>query len=90
MWTAPPASGPVVFHASANAANKDEFARGDYVYTGHGPIAGRERERSDHHSNRQGTLALRSAPPTNRLSGDRLFSWHWYSNSSAPLVNPSV
>jgi hypothetical protein len=33
VWTAPPASGPVVFHASANAANNDEFAGGDYVYT---------------------------------------------------------
>ena len=32
-WIAPPASGPVVFHASANAANDDEFAGGDYVYT---------------------------------------------------------
>jgi hypothetical protein len=33
IWTAPPSSGPVVFHASANAANNDEFAAGDYVYT---------------------------------------------------------
>ena len=33
VWTAPQASGPVVFHASGNAANNDEFAGGDYVYT---------------------------------------------------------
>jgi hypothetical protein len=38
IWTAPtrsgPApSGPVLFHASANAANNDDFAGGDYVYT---------------------------------------------------------
>ena len=38
VWTAPPPSGPavpgpVVFHASANAANTDYFASGDYVYT---------------------------------------------------------
>jgi hypothetical protein len=33
VWTAPAPSGPVVFHASANAANNDEFASGDYVYT---------------------------------------------------------
>jgi hypothetical protein len=33
VWTAPPGSGPVVFHASANAANNDEFAGGDFVYT---------------------------------------------------------
>ena len=33
IWTAPPPSGTVVFHASANAANNDEFASGDYVYT---------------------------------------------------------
>ena len=32
VWTAPQPSGPVVFHASANAANNDEFAGGDYVY----------------------------------------------------------
>ena len=30
-----------------------------------------------------------SASPTID-SGDRLFSWHWYSNSSAPRVKPSV
>ena len=33
VWTAPPPSGPVLFHASGNAANNDEFASGDYVYT---------------------------------------------------------
>jgi hypothetical protein len=33
VWTAPKAGGPVVFHAAANAADKDEAARGDYVYT---------------------------------------------------------
>ena len=33
IWTAPAAPGAVVFHAAANAADKDEAARGDYVYT---------------------------------------------------------
>jgi hypothetical protein len=33
IWTAPPSAGTVVFHASGNAANSDEFASGDYVYT---------------------------------------------------------
>ncbi|HVG54236.1 MAG TPA: choice-of-anchor V domain-containing protein [Vicinamibacterales bacterium] len=33
VWTAPPATGAVVFHVAANAANNDEAARGDYVYT---------------------------------------------------------
>lgn len=33
IWTAPAASGGIVFHAAANAADKDEAARGDYVYT---------------------------------------------------------
>jgi hypothetical protein len=33
-WTAPEAAaGPVSFHASANAANGDESALGDFVYT---------------------------------------------------------
>jgi hypothetical protein len=32
-WTAPEAPGSVIFHASANAANHDEFAGGDFVYT---------------------------------------------------------
>jgi hypothetical protein len=32
-WTAPEGSGPVVFHVSANAANKDDTAQGDYIYT---------------------------------------------------------
>lgn len=31
-WTAP-ASGPVVFHAAANAANGDDSALGDFIYT---------------------------------------------------------
>jgi hypothetical protein len=33
IWTAPTSPGSVVFHAAANAADKDEAARGDYVYT---------------------------------------------------------
>ena len=33
MWTAPSASRTVVFHVAANAANGDERADGDYVYT---------------------------------------------------------
>jgi hypothetical protein len=33
LWTAPAAPGAVVFHVAANAADKDEAARGDYVYT---------------------------------------------------------
>ena len=33
MWTAPTATRTVVFHAAANAANGDERADGDYVYT---------------------------------------------------------
>ena len=33
VWTAPKTGGSVVFHAAANAADKDEAARGDYVYT---------------------------------------------------------
>lgn len=33
VWTAPATPGTVVFHAAANAADKDEAARGDYVYT---------------------------------------------------------
>ena len=33
VWTAPATSGAVVFHAAANAADKDEAARGDYIYT---------------------------------------------------------
>jgi hypothetical protein len=32
-WTAPAATDTVMFHVSANAADKDEAARGDYVYT---------------------------------------------------------
>lgn len=33
VWTAPNTPGNVRFHVSANAADKDEAARGDYVYT---------------------------------------------------------
>ena len=33
VWTAPTASGKVLFHAAANAADKDGAARGDYIYT---------------------------------------------------------
>ena len=33
VWTAPKGAGNVVFHAAGNAADKDEAARGDYVYT---------------------------------------------------------
>lgn len=33
VWTAPATPGAVVFHAAANAADKDEAARGDYIYT---------------------------------------------------------
>jgi hypothetical protein len=32
VWTAPATPGAVVFHAAANAADKDEAARGDYIY----------------------------------------------------------
>jgi hypothetical protein len=33
VWTAPAATAAVTFHASANAADGDGAARGDYVYT---------------------------------------------------------
>ena len=33
MWTAPSSTRTVVFHVAANAANGDERADGDYVYT---------------------------------------------------------
>jgi len=33
IWTAPSATRPIVFHVAANAANGDERADGDYVYT---------------------------------------------------------
>ena len=33
IWTAPSATRTVVFHVAANAANGDERADGDYVYT---------------------------------------------------------
>jgi hypothetical protein len=32
-WTAPDRGGPVIFHASANAADGNESADGDFVYT---------------------------------------------------------
>ena len=32
-WTAPESPGTVRFHVAANAADKDDAARGDYVYT---------------------------------------------------------
>ena len=33
-WTAPKEGGPVIFHVSANAADGNESADGDFVYTG--------------------------------------------------------
>jgi hypothetical protein len=33
LWTAPNGPGVIVFHAAANAADKDEAARGDYIFT---------------------------------------------------------
>jgi hypothetical protein len=33
VWTAPNTPGIVRFHVAANAADKDEAARGDYIYT---------------------------------------------------------
>jgi hypothetical protein len=33
VWTAPVSGGPVVFHVSANAADGNESADGDFVYT---------------------------------------------------------
>jgi hypothetical protein len=33
IWTAPSTGGAVAFHAAGNAADGDEAARGDYVYT---------------------------------------------------------
>ena len=33
VWTAPATAGAVLFHVAANAADKDDAARGDYVYT---------------------------------------------------------
>jgi hypothetical protein len=32
-WTAPDHGGPVIFHAAANAADGNESADGDFVYT---------------------------------------------------------
>jgi hypothetical protein len=40
VWTAPAAGGTVMFHASANAADGDEAAAGDYVYTAMAKTAG--------------------------------------------------
>ena len=33
VWTAPTAAMPVTFNVAANAADNDESARGDYIYT---------------------------------------------------------
>jgi len=33
VWTAPTRGGPIVFNVAANAANADDTAEGDYVYT---------------------------------------------------------
>lgn len=33
VWTAPATPGVVMFHVAANAADKDDAARGDFVYT---------------------------------------------------------
>jgi hypothetical protein len=33
VWTAPTSGGPVIFHVSANAADGNEGADGDFVYT---------------------------------------------------------
>jgi hypothetical protein len=33
LWTAPTTTAPVAFYVAANAADNDESARGDYVYT---------------------------------------------------------
>ena len=40
VWTAPAMPGSVMFHASGNAGNGDEFAGGDYVYTAVATVAG--------------------------------------------------
>jgi hypothetical protein len=47
LWTAPAAGADVVFHAAANAADSDDSASGDYVYT-----AAREARPSDGSSDR--------------------------------------
>jgi hypothetical protein len=39
-WTAPDGGGPVALHLSANAANGDETAEGDFVYTATAGAAG--------------------------------------------------
>lgn len=33
VWTAPASNAPVTFHVAANAANGDEAAAGDYIFT---------------------------------------------------------
>ncbi len=38
-WTAPDRAGPVIFHVSANAADGNESATGDFVYTASGESA---------------------------------------------------
>jgi hypothetical protein len=38
-WTAPDRGGPVIFHVSANAADGNESADGDFVYTATGESA---------------------------------------------------
>lgn len=38
-WTAPDRGGPVIFHVAANAANGNESADGDFVYTTAGESA---------------------------------------------------
>jgi hypothetical protein len=39
-WTAPAGGGPVIFHVAANAANGNESADGDFVYTAAVEVAG--------------------------------------------------
>lgn len=46
FWTAPPSGGPVVLHVTANAADGDDTAEGDYVHTvavESGPVSSRSR-----------------------------------------------
>ena len=38
-WTAPDRGGPVIFHVAANAADGNESAAGDFVYTASGESA---------------------------------------------------
>ena len=39
VWTAPESGGPVIFHVSANAADGNDSADGDFVYTATGESA---------------------------------------------------